>query len=427
MNNIDGLYLIAFIICLLFSAFFSSAETAFVSLPKLKVKHLVSTQTRGAERLEKILEEPGKFLAAILLGNNLVNVAAAALGTVMAIAAVGAAWGALVATIGVTILVLVFGEVIPKTFASHNADKLALAYARPIRLVIWILYPFVVILNHIGIGVTRMITETEESKKIVSEEEIRTAISVGEAEGVWEEAEAEMLHKVFEFADRPVRETMTPRTEIVWVEVGITLTAFLEIYRQFPHSRFPVYKGTTDNVIGVLLIKDVLMAQAKNSLDMNSPVDALMRTAFFVPESKNLGSLLAEMRDNNYSMVVIVDEFGGVAGMATMEQLIEEIVGSIGDELVEGEKDIITIDANTFEIDGGLRIEEANDELSLGLPPGEYETMAGFVLSHLGRIPKQGEQFRYKNLKLAVLEMRGMKIERILVTKEKEEDATPTN
>ena len=268
-----------------------------------------------------------------------------------------------------------------------------------------------------------MVTETEEDKKLVTEEEIRTAITVGEAEGVWEEDEAEMLQSAFEFADRPVREVMQPRTEVTWLEQGTTLAAFLDIYRQSPYSRFPVYKGTPDSVVGVLSIKDVLMAQASDSLDMESPVDELVRPVYFVPETKLLGELLAEMRDNNYRMVVVIDEYGGVAGIATLEHLTAEIMGSIGDELAGREEDFVTIDANTFEVDGGLRVEEANEELGLDLPTGDYETIAGFILSHLGRIPKQGEQLRYKDLKLAILEMRERKIERILVTKEK--DAAP--
>jgi putative hemolysin len=424
MSSIDILYLIIFVVCLVLSAFFSSAETALVSVSKLKVKHLVSIQAKRSERLERLIDEPGKFLAAILLGNNLVNIAAAALGTIMAVAAVGPAWGVLLATVCVTALVLVFGEVIPKTIAAHNAETIALIYSGPVRLVIWILYPFVLVLNRIGISFTRMVAEVDENKKLVSEEEIRTAITVGEAEGVWEEAEAEMIHKVFEFADRPVSETMTPRTEIVWIGEGTTLSQFLETYQLYPHSRFPVYQGTTDNVVGVLYIKDVLKAQAENSAGPDTSIDGFVRPAYFVPESKQLGGLLSEMKDNKVKITIVIDEYGGVAGMATLEQLIEEIVGSIGDELAEEEKDIVTIDANTFELDGGLRIEDANDELNLDIPVGEYETMAGFVLSHLGRIPKQSEQLRYRNLKIAILEMRGMKIERILVTKEG--DAAPT-
>ncbi|MBM4452130.1 MAG: HlyC/CorC family transporter [Chloroflexi bacterium] len=421
MENINSLQIILFIVCLVLSAFFSSAETAFVALPKLRLKHLVSIKRRGAARLEKITAEPSRFLSAVLLGNNLVNIGAAALATVIAIATLGPAWGALAATIVVTLLILVFGEVIPKTIAQHYAEKVALAYVIPVQLVIWILYPFVWGLNHIGLRFTKLVRE--EEKPTISEEEFRTAISVGEEEGIWEEEEAEMLHSAFEFADRPVHEVMQPRTEVAWVEQGITLAKFLEVYRHQPFSRFPVYKKTRDNVVGVLSIKDVLMALANDKLKTDSSIDELVRPVHFVPETKRLGELLAEMRDNKYHIVVVVDEFGGTAGIATLEHLTAEIMGTIGDELAGKDEDIVTINANTFEVDGGLRIEDANEELDLDLPDGDYDTVAGFILSHLGRIPKQGEHLRYKDLKLAILEMRDRKIERILVTKEK--DAAP--
>ncbi len=418
MDNIDSTYYFIFVLCVILSAFFSSAETAFISIPKLRAKHLVNTQIKGALLLEKLLDEPGKFLSAILLGNNLVNIGAAAIGTIIAIGIIGPAWGALASTIGVTTIILVFGEVIPKTFAAHHAERVALLYTKPVQFIIWILYPFVLVLNRIGISFTKLVAESTDSNKTVNEDEIRTAITLGEAEGVWEEAEAAMLHKAFEFTDTPVREAMTPRTEIIWVEIGISFVRFLEIYDQYPHSRFPVYSGTTDNVVGILFIKDVLKTQLDSQFSNENPIDPLLRPAYFVPESKHLGALLTEMRDNNYSIALVVDEFGGIAGMVTLEQLLEEIVGSIGDELAVEVEDIVTIDANTYEVDGGLRIEDANSELNLNLPADGYETMAGFVLDHMGRIPKQGEQFRYKNLTLAILEMRGMKIERILVTKE---------
>jgi len=279
------------------------------------------------------------------------------------------------------------------------------------------------VLNHIGIRFTRLASDDTELRPTISQEEIRTAITVGEAEGVWEEHEAEMLHKCFEFTDRPLYETMTPRTEITWVEKGTTLADFLTIYREHPHSRFPVYQDNADNVVGMLFIKDVLMAQANNKLNADGVIDELLRPVHFVPKGKLLGALLSEMRAHNYSMAIIVDEFGGIAGIATIDQLLQEIVGTLGDELTSQEKDIVTIDANTFELDGGLRVEEANNELGLDLPIGEYETVAGFVLHHLGRIPKQGEHLRYRNLKLAIHEMKGMKIEKILMTREA--DAAP--
>ncbi|MBM3154729.1 MAG: HlyC/CorC family transporter [Chloroflexi bacterium] len=416
------LYLVLFLVSLGAAAFFCSAETAFIGMQKLRLQHLIHTGHRKAKLIQEIVERPEKFLATVLLGINFFETAVATLGTVMAVALWGENLGAAIATIVITILTLIFAEFIPKSLAARYGERIALSYAGLIKFISVMLYPFVWMLNHIGLRFTRLIRE-DEDKHTISEEEFRTAITVGEAEGIWEEEEAEMLHSAFEFADRPVHEVMQPRTEVAWVEQGTTLAKFLGVYRHQPFSRFPVYKKTRDNVVGVLSIKDVLMALANDKLKTDSSIDELVRPVHFVPETKRLGELLAEMRDNKYHIVVVVDEFGGTAGIATLEHLTAEIMGTIGDELAGREEDIVTINANTFEVDGGLRIEEANEELDLDLPEGDYDTVAGFILSHLGRIPKQGEHLRYKDLKLAILEMRDRKIERILVTKEK--DAAP--
>jgi len=425
MEDINGLYLILFLICLGIAAFFCSAETAFIGMQKLRLQHLVHTNHPKARIVARIVEQPEKFLAAVLLGINFFETAVAALGTAMAISLWGQDLGAAIAIIIITVVTLIFAEFIPKSLGARYGERIALLYATPIQIISTILYPFVYVLNHIGVRFTRLVGEDDEPRPTISSEEFRTAITVGEAEGVWDEHEAEMLHKASGFAGRPVKEVMQPRTEVAWLEQGSSLAAFLDLYRQSPYSRFPVYKETTDNVVGILSIKDVLMAQANNSLDMDSLIDGLVQPVHFVPETKPLGELLTEMSDNNYHIVVVIDEFGGVAGIATLEHLTAEIVGSVVEELAGTDKDFVTIDANTFEVNGGLRIEEANEELSLGLPPGDYETVAGFILSHLGRIPRQGEHLKYKKLKLAILEMRDRKIERILVTNEKDAASAP--
>ncbi|OGN91930.1 MAG: hypothetical protein A2Z75_00945 [Chloroflexi bacterium RBG_13_50_10] len=425
MDSFNSLFLILFLLSLLAAAFFCSAETAFIGMQRLRLKHLIRTNHPKAAIVAKIMDKPEKFLATVLLGINFFETAVATLGTVMAVSLWGENLGAAIATIVITILTLVLVEFIPKSFSARYGERIALLYARPIEIISIVLYPFVYVLNHIGIRFTRVAKEGDEPRPTISEEEFRTAITVGEAEGVWEEEEAEMLHNVFEFADRPVSEVMQPRTEVTWLKQGTSLAAFLDIYRQYPFSRFPVYKGTTDNVVGVLSIKDVLMAQATKSLNMDSPIDELVRPVHFVPETKRLGELLAEMRDNNYHMVAVVDEYGGVAGMAALEQLTQEIMGVIGDELAEKEKDFVSIDAHTCEVDAGLRVEEVNEELDLSLPTGDYETVAGFILSHLERIPKQGEHLKYKDLKITIVKMQGRKIEKIQITREK--DAAPAS
>ena len=405
------------IVCLLLSAFFSSSETAFTYLQRVRLEHLVNNQVKGAGRVARMIQRPEKLLSTILLGNNLVNTAAAALATALAIRY----WpnqGVLFATIGMTVILLVFCETSPKTIATQHAERLSITFGRPIEWLSWIFTPFVLLLSWIASRFSRLVGGTPVPRSLASEEEIRTMISVGHKEGEVEEGEARMLHKVFEFGDRPVREVMVPRPEVVCIEQGSRISDFFALYAQSPLSRFPVFQENMDNVTGILPIKDVLMALAKGTISMESVVDDLVRPAYFTPETKRIGELFSEMRDRNFHMCVVVDEFGGTAGIASLTRLVEEIVGPVGDELATVEKDYEAINAYTFEIDGGMRIEEANEEMGLELPEGDYETVAGFILDLLGRIPRPNEQLRYKDLKLVITEMRGVKIEKILLTKE---------
>jgi putative hemolysin len=419
MSGLDTLYVVLLIVCLILSAFFSSSETAFISLQKVRVQQLINNKVRGAKLVSKMIEQPEKLLSTILLGNNFVNTAAAALATALAIK-FWPSQGVLIATIVVTVLLLIFSETTPKTIATRHAEGLALFYSRPIEALSWLLAPFVVALSWIAMGFSKMLGGAPVSQSLASEDEIRTMISMGHKEGTVEEEEAEMLHKVFEFGNRPVREVMVPRTEVVWVTKGTKLADFLNLYAQNPLSRFPVYEDTIDNVVGTLAVKDILMAQAKGTFNAEDSIDDLIRPAYFTPETKRVSELFAEMRDKNFRITVVIDEFGGTAGIVSLSGLMEEIVGPVGDELAAIEKDYETINEYTFQVDGGMRVEEANDEMKLNIPEGDdYETVAGFVLDLLGHIPKQGEQLRYKNFKIVITEMRGMKIENIRLIKEK--------
>ncbi len=414
----EALYLVLLFICLVLSAFFSSSETAFISLGRFRVQHLVETKVRGAKRVAKMMERPERFLSTILLGNNLVNTAAVALATKLAMDA----WpdsGVLIATFGMAIILLIFAETMPKTFANRHAERLSLLFVRPVEILSWIFSPVVVVLSWLASGLTRLIGGTSVPSSIVSEEEIRTMITVGHKEGTVEEAEADMLHAVFDFGDSPVSDVLVPRPEVVGIEKGETLAEFLATYSESPISRFPVYEENMDNVVGILSIKDVLMAVAKGTISNDSPIDELIRPAYFTPETKRISELFTEMRDNNYRMAIVVDEYGGTAGIVSLSRLMEEIVGPVGDELAGAEKEYEPINEYTFQIDGGMRVEEANEELGLELPEGDYETVAGFVLHLLGHIPKQGKQLKYKGLKLVITKMKGHKIEEILLTKEK--------
>ena len=419
MESVNSLYLILFFICLVLAAFFCSAETAFIGVQKLRLQHLLNRGHPNAKIVARLMEKPEKFLATVLLGINFFETASATLGTLIAISLWGENLGAAIATIVITILTLVLVEFIPKSIAARYGERIALSYARSIEFIAVVLYPFVYVLNHIGIRFTKFFGRSDEVKPTFSYEDFRTMISVGHKEGTVEEKEAEMLHKVFEFGNRPVSEVMVPRTEVVWVEKGTKLADFLSLYTQSPLSRFPVYEDNRDNVVGILSVKDIVMAQAKGTFNEEGVIDDLIRPAYFAPETKRISELFAEMKDKNYRITVVVDEFGGTSGIVSLSRLMEEIVGPVGDELAAIEKEYETINEHTFSIDGGMRVEQANEEMELELPTGDYETVAGFILNLLGHIPKRGEQVRYKGMKIIITEMRGRKIEKILLTKEK--------
>ena len=426
MTGIEALYLAIFIVCLVLSAFFSSSETAFTALQRVKIEHMVSTNVPGSKRVAKMMQHPERLLSTILTGNNLVNTAAVALGTVLAVS-IWKEWGLLIATIGISVILLVFCESTPKVIAVHNAERLSIRLARFVETAYRLFTPAVLVLSAIASRFSKLAGSEPVAKSLVSEEEIRTMISVGHKEGTVEEAEAEMLHKVFDFGDRPVREATIPRTEAVWVEKGTKLADFFKIYAESPLSRFPVFDESLDNVSGILSVKDVLMALAKDNIDNDAVIDDLIRPAYFTPESKRIGELFTEMRDQNYRMAVVVDEYGGTAGIVSLSRLVEEIIGPVGDEFAEADKDYEAINEYTFHVDGSMRIEEANEEMKLELPESEdYETVAGFILSLLGSIPKQGQQLRYKGLKIVITKMRGLKIEEVLIIKEKKKENAST-
>ncbi len=410
------LYVILFVICLLLSAFFSSAETAFISLQRVHVQQMLDNKVPGAERVSRLISRPERLLSTVLLGNGLVNTAAAALGTGLAIAFLGTQ-GLIVSTVIVTIFLLVFSETTPKTLATHHTERLALLYARPLAFTGWLFSPIVLLLGWTASKLSRMLGGKPIPRSLASEAEIRAMISLGHREGTVEAEEARMLHRVFDFSDRPAREVMVPRPEVIAIEQGSTLKDFLDVYTEHPLSRFPVYKDSMDNVVGTLSVKDALMALARGT-SQDSAVDVLMRPPYFAPESTRIQDLFREMQEKNYHMCVVVDEYGGTSGIISLSRLIEEIVGEVGDEMAQLSKDYEIINEYTFQIEGSMRITDANEEMGLGLFEGDYETVAGFILSLLGHIPRENEQVRFKNLKITVTEMRGPKIQQVLITRE---------
>jgi len=368
MSNTEILYLVLFFVCLLLSAFFSSSETAFISLQKLRLRHLARTEhadSDAAKQVATMTDKPERLLTTVLLGNNLVNTGAAALATILVASALTEGQAVLVTTIGVTILLLIFGEVFPKLVATRYGERLAFIYVTPLKILIRVLSPIAVVFLWIADKLARLIGASPVPNPLTSEAEIRTAVSVGVEEGTLQESEADMVERVFRFGDRRVGEVMTPRPSVTWVEKGTTIREFLSIYAQTPHSRFPVFEDTRDRIVGILGIKDLLMAQAKGSCQDDNSIDDLLRAVHCVPENKLVTELFAELQKSGDHLAMVADEFGGVAGMVTMEQLLEEIVGKVEDELTKTRKSYEPVGENSFQIYGDVKIEDANEKMEL--------------------------------------------------------------
>ena len=403
-------------IFLILSAFFSGSETAFIALPKARLLHLVQTRKAGARRVSRLIEHPERFLATVLLSNNLVNTAAAALATLLVVELIGHPLvSALVSTIGITLILLLFCETLPKTIAWHRSEGVAFFASRPLQLVGFLLSPVVVVVQAFTTAMSRAIGISGNTMQMVSDEEIRTLIAAGAQTGTVEAEEAELLEKVFRFGDRQMREVSTPRTEIVWLERGATLSEFLDVYHQSSHTRFPVFEGSKENVIGILSIKDVLTRLSAGHLKSDDDVTMLLREAYVVPETKSVSSTFTEMRQDRHTVALTFDEFGGIAGLATTKQLLEVIVGQVADEGPEREETVTHLGEDSYLVDAAVSISEINDELELDIPEGDYQTLAGFILAQLDRIPETGDTVEYRDLSITVMAMDGVRIDEVEV------------
>ena len=401
-------------IFLILSAFFSASETAFIALPKARLMHLVQTRRTGAARVSRLIQKPERFLATVLLSNNLVNTAAAALATLLVVELIGNPLiSALVSTIGITLILLLFCESLPKTIAWHRSERVSFLASRPLVVVGFMLAPVVVVVQGITTTCSRALGISSDSTYIVSDEEIRTLIAAGAQTGAVEAEEADLLEKVFRFGDRQMQEVTTPRPEIVWLEKGATLSEFMEIYRQYSHTRFPVYEGSKENAVGILSVKDVLTEMSSGRMGPDDDVTSLLREAYIVPETKSISDTFSEMRRSRSTVVLTFDEFGGIAGLATTKQLLGVIVGEVGDEGPAPEEMVTPLGADSYRVDAAASISEINEELELDIPVGDYQTMAGFVLDQLGRIPEVDDSFEFGDLVITVKGMDGVRVDEL--------------
>ena len=407
--------LLIILIGLLGSAFISATEAAVLGSSRYKIEHRSEEGDKRAKLVIRIFDQYEKFFGTILLVGNLFSVMVASVGTTLAIATIGGGEPTILSTIAATgiatVFVVVIGELTPKTLAVVAAEKWALITARIVLIMMTASWPVVFAFTLIPRGIIQLFGGKESmASPIVTPGELRTLIDLGEAEGTVEENTGEMLDNIFRFGEMEVRDVMTPRPEIIWVSADATFGQFMDSYRLSPHTRFPVFDTDHDDVVGIFSVKDVLGSISESKLDLNRPVINLMRQAHFIPETKRLDDLFDEMQESGHKISLVVDEFGGIAGLITLTRVVEQIVGKTGEEGLKPDRRFVTVNENTFELDGGLEIGEANDELGLEIPEGDYETIAGFFLEQAQHLPTIGSRVRFGNLRMQVAEMEGSKI-----------------
>ncbi len=406
--------IIILIILIILSGTFSGIETAIFSLSDIKVRNLVKQGKKGAKRLKELKENPHRLLITILVGNNVVNVGASALATVIVSnalgpTAVGISLG--IATGIMTFILLVFGEITPKAFAHQNAEKISLMVAKPIVILTRILSPVIWFLEKITGFIIKIMGGVPE-KGLITVDELRTTISVGAEEGIIKKDEEEMIHKVFDFGSTSVEEIMIPRTDMFCLEADTKIKDVLKVMPGNRYTRIPVYKERRDNIIGILYVKDLINYIGKKG---DNPIEEIIRPVYFVPETKNLSLLLKDFRKKRIHIAIAVDESGGVEGLVTLEDILEEIVGEIYDETDAKETHIKPATNESFEIEGKTEIDEVNRILKLDIREEHFNTIAGYIIHKLGRIPEKGEKIKLGRMKIAILGADDKKISKLRI------------
>lgn len=405
--------LIAIIILLCLSAFFSSSETALTTVNQIRMRTLADNGDKRAARVLHVTGNPGKMLSAILIGNNIVNLSASSISTSLAIHLFGNT-GAGIATGILTFLILIFGEVTPKTMATIKADSMSLTAAAPIGFLMKILTPVIFIINKLSLGLMFLLhVNIKDAQKKMTEEELRTIVDVSQENGVIEHEERDMIHNLFDFGDAEAKEIMVPRIDMTFVQADATYQEVLDIFRQDMFTRLPVYEDSTDNVIGIINMKDFLLQNDTPEFSVRK----LLREPYFTYEHKNTADLFLEMRKSSISLAIVLDEYGVTAGLITLEDLLEEIVGEIRDEYDADEEDDITrISDREFYVLGSANLNDVSEALSLHFTSDDYDTIGGYCLGLLDHLPEKNEIILTdNNILLRIDRMEKNRIERIYI------------
>ena len=419
MDSSDYTQLLILILLIGLSAFFSSAETALTTVNKIRIRNLAEAGDKSAVTLTKVLEDQGKMLSAILVGNNVVNLTASSMSTTLAMniwsnKAVGIATGVL------TLVILVFGEISPKTISTLYSEKISLKYAKIIYMFMTVMTPVIYAVNVLSSGFLRLVhVDPNRKQEAITEDELRTIVEVSHEEGVIESEEKKIINNVFDFGDSVAKDIMVPRIDMAMVEVGATYDELIDIFREEKYTRMPVYEETTDNVIGIINMKDVLLIDRNEEFHVRD----LLREPLYTYEYKNTAELMVEMRQTSNNMIIVLDEYGATAGMITLEDLLEEIVGEIRDEYDEDEEqELVEVGPGEYVVEGSMKLDDLNDQLDLELESEDYDSIGGLIIGQLDRLPEEGESVVCDGIRLVVDRLDKNRIDRVHMYLPKEQN-----
>ena len=416
--------LILLVVLIIFSGLFSASETALTAFKSTDLKEIENSNPRTAKLLKKWLTKPNEILTAILLGNNIVNILASSIATVVTLEIMGSKSGnaIVIATVSMTVVVLIFGEITPKIVAKTYSKKISGIVIGPIYILTIVALPIIKLLMFITKIISKMMgVDIKHENLMITEEEIKSYINVGEAEGIIEVEEREMIHSIIEFGDTTAKEVMTPRTSIFMLDSEATIDDVWDEIIESGYSRIPVYGEDLDEILGILYVKDLMILAKKGTT--NIPIKSVLREAYFVPDTKSIVEILDEFRSKQVHMAIILDEYGGTVGLLTIEDLIEEIIGEIKDEYdIHEEDEIEKIEELKYKVDARINIEDLNKDLELNIPESEdYESLGGYVLDILGRVAKIKDTVELDGIIMTVLEIDKTRVVKILIEISEEE------
>ena len=424
MDSSVPIQAVTIVFLILLSAFFSSAETSMTAANRIHIRSLAEQGNKRAIILEKVISNSGKMLSTILIGNNIVNIAASSLATTFTIKVLGNMYIG-VATGVMTLLVLLFGEITPKTIATLQADRLALAYARPVYWLMTILTPVIFIVGKLAGGILFVLRIDPNARQgTITEHELRSMVNASEENGVIEREEKQMLYNVFDFGDSTAKDVMIPRIDMTFIDVESTYKELMDIFKEDMHTRFPVFEDNTDNVIGIINIKDLLLYPENEEFYIRK----ILREPYFTYEYKRTTDLMMEMRKASVNLAIVLDEYGSTAGLVTLEDLLEEIVGEIRDEYDEDEEEPIReIQPNReYEVLGSAKLNDINEVLGTKLESEDYDSIGGYIIEQLDCLPKEGDSVTLENgMRLVVDELDKNRIELVHIWLPKNVEKAP--